>query len=668
MSKYDFSDFDEPKAKYDFSDFDKNPEPDQSIGETLLSGVVKAGQAIDSVTGAPTRAAIGKFQDGGSFSEAGQAFTNQFGEHPEFAPTGKQIAQKAGFSETRLKDVFPNLTDEQIGSALSTLSPAFKLAQYAKPTEITASGAAGLGVDVLADPTLLLPVDKIAQGIKFGANAIKDAKIAPKIIEGVSDITRGATKKIGSALTGVPEKNIETYIKNTKQVDDVIKSTDGDVSLAADELRANLQSAIQNKISNLGSDIKAAIQNAPAGSVESNSAIVDALKNIKDGINPGTYPEAISEIDDLISKVGTIGKDGKLDAAAANEAKLFLQDMAKGSYKKGGQLFALGDKSQKAAKVGASQARKIEMGLAPGTIAPNKELSTLHRYEKNVNKNLIQPGKTEAALMSAGSGQNLRNTKNLSDISKMTGFDAIGEAEKLSAAKMFGESSYLPVDATGKSFTRMAVASGLGSLFGGPVGGVLAMGATSPAVLRRAIQAGDVSKDLVLKLARSSGEVTDKVLEKAIKLAGTEEGLAILRAATISPAGLKQVAIQKENLKGIEKWIANGQQRVIETDSSLDPQFLERYQKSKDGRNDLIRAGELKPKSNQMNQMIEKIKTSEEYKKYLKEKEKQAQGKEPNQSSVKPQIKFPLVVQKDGFTAVVRNAQEFDEAKGEGWA
>lgn len=121
-------------------------------------------------------------------------------------------------------------------------------------------------------------------------------------------------------------------------------------------------------------------------------------------------------------------------------------------------------------------------------------------------------------------------------------------------------------------------------------------------------------------------------------------------------------------LKGVEKWMANGQQRVIETDSSLDPQFLERYQKSKNGRNDLIRAGELKPGSNQMNQMIQKIKSSEEYKQFQKEKEKQDQGKEPDQAKAAPKIKFPLVVQKDGFTAVVRNQSELEEAKGEGWA
>jgi hypothetical protein len=120
--------------------------------------------------------------------------------------------------------------------------------------------------------------------------------------------------------------------------------------------------------------------------------------------------------------------------------------------------------------------------------------------------------------------------------------------------------------------------------------------------------------------------------------------------------------------KGIEKWIANGQQKVIETDASIDSDFLKKYQATVQGRKDLIRAGDLQPRSNQLNQLIDKIKSSEEYKQFQKEKEKQAQGKEPDQAKAAPQIKFPLVVQKDGYTAVVRNLDELKEAKSEGWA
>lgn len=124
----------------------------------------------------------------------------------------------------------------------------------------------------------------------------------------------------------------------------------------------------------------------------------------------------------------------------------------------------------------------------------------------------------------------------------------------------------------------------------------------------------------------------------------------------------------QSGVKGIERWISKGQERVLETDSSIDSEFLKSFPESKKEKDLLIRAGELKPNSQRMNEVIDEIKKSEKYKKFQKEKEKQAQGKEPNQSKAQPKIKFPLVVQKDGYTAVVRNQSELDEAKGEGWA
>ena len=81
----------------------------------------------------------------------------------------------------------------------------------------------------------------------------------------------------------------------------------------------------------------------------------------------------------------------------------------------------------------------------------------------------------------------------------------------------------------------------------------------------------------------------------------------------------------------------------------------------------MIRASELKPNSPSLQRTVDQIKSSEEYKKFIKEKEKQVQAKEPDQAAA-PKIKFPLVVQKDGYTAVVRNADELSEAKSEGWA
>lgn len=124
--------------------------PLQRVSSAILKPIVAAGKFIDSYTGAPVRSAIGALQNN---QNPISAYANQFGANPELAPTGKDIATKAGISpEQKIK----------LGT-LGTVSPA---------------GVAGLAIDVLADPTLVLPLGKIAEG-------------GGKILKGVGDLATG---------------------------------------------------------------------------------------------------------------------------------------------------------------------------------------------------------------------------------------------------------------------------------------------------------------------------------------------------------------------------------------------------------------------------------------------------------------------------------------------
>lgn len=549
------------------------------VGDYALEKVGEAGRFIDKYTGAPTRAAIGAAQDANNPLEA---FANQFGEDPELAPTGKEIVQKAGVPDTRLSEILPSFYTDSDKDAEDWLK--FKRGGAA---DISASGAAGLAMDVVADPINVIPGVAFGKGMKVGSNAAKRGtkalgRAAKKSGELISNASAKATSKVGHALTGVPEKDIATYISKTDDVDSLIGRYGDDMSLAADELRENLQGAISKKITTLNDDIVKAIDNAPVGSKVSNDAIVDALEHVKSGVNANYHPNAIKEIDDLIIRVKSDTVDGMINARAANDAKRFLQDMAKGSYLKNGQLFSSSKQASKAAKAGASKARKAEMQLAPGTIEANKELARLHRYEKNVNKNLIAPGKTESALLSAGSGANARNAKNLKEISEAVDFDAIGEAEKLSAARSFGNPSLVPVDATGKSATRMGVGALVGSLAGGPLGTAIGMAFTSPVVLKQSIRAGKVPARVIRRLTNSTGKITDDVLEQAIRASKTEAGQEIIRAGlNVSKSKavqdyskvadkrdkrkgqFKSEAVAQKPLKGRSKWAQQGYEKVL---------------------------------------------------------------------------------------------------------
>ena len=174
--------------------------------------------------------------------------------------------------------------------------------------------------------------------------------------------------------------------------------------------------------------------------------------------------------------------------------------MADSSYGKPGQIFSIGSEAANAAKSGAAKARQLIDVAEPGVTEMNAKLSKLHDIENNINKNIIKPGKPEAALMSAGSGGNARNVKSLDQLGEFTGTPMLEEAQILAAMRTFGNAKYLPVDTTGKSLTRMGVGTAGGFLLGGPVGAAVGAASTSPATLKGAIDLGNLASKGLSKL------------------------------------------------------------------------------------------------------------------------------------------------------------------------
>lgn len=158
----------------------------KNIGaKTLKNVVIPVGRAVDSYTGAPVRKAIGAYQDD---KNPAYAFMDQFGANPDLAPSGKEIAQKAGFSESSLSDVLPDLFNET-GEGWK-----FQKGGWADPT---ASGAAGLGVDLVADWTNILPPSALAKALLKGGTA--GAKASVKGSAKAVDLATG-TKTATTAL------------------------------------------------------------------------------------------------------------------------------------------------------------------------------------------------------------------------------------------------------------------------------------------------------------------------------------------------------------------------------------------------------------------------------------------------------------------------------------
>jgi hypothetical protein len=156
---------------------EKTLEKANAAKSALVNFVAGVGRKVDSVTGAPARKALGTMQDGGDLIDAAKAGWEQFGSDPEAAPTGKEIAAKAGFS-TEQTIPAPWVELDQKGLKMGKFSPA---------------GAAGLAVDVVVDPTNFIPVTKIAKGAgTLASKAVgKGTDIGTSVLAGAVDAVTG---------------------------------------------------------------------------------------------------------------------------------------------------------------------------------------------------------------------------------------------------------------------------------------------------------------------------------------------------------------------------------------------------------------------------------------------------------------------------------------------
>lgn len=154
------------------------PSAEQSFGNAFQA-VGELGEKVDRYTGAPIRKAIGELQSGKSILESLSALRDQFGKPSNTAPTGKQIAQKAGVTDKGLSDLLPG--------AFNETGEGWKL-QKGGWADISGSGAAGLGIDLAADPVNLLPLAGLAK------KAIKSTAIGAKALETAAAPARKAAE------------------------------------------------------------------------------------------------------------------------------------------------------------------------------------------------------------------------------------------------------------------------------------------------------------------------------------------------------------------------------------------------------------------------------------------------------------------------------------------
>ena len=211
------------------------------LGDILANGVVKVASAVDSVSGAPTRAAISAMQDG---ENPFKAFASQFGES-EGAPTGADIAKKAGIPDTPIA----KFSGDQAASVVEKFVPgvgvmhAFMSDDAKNRTyQPTAADVAGAGVELVADPTNLLGVGEVAGAVKKGLGTIgkgtgvvADAtKAAARTVPGVKTaevVSKAGADTVAHATAAIKKMFSPTQAPDFKQLTDIAVKNGIDTSL-----------------------------------------------------------------------------------------------------------------------------------------------------------------------------------------------------------------------------------------------------------------------------------------------------------------------------------------------------------------------------------------------------------------------------------------------------
>lgn len=351
------------------------------------------------------------------------------------------------------------------------------------------------------------------QLVTKGIGKVIDSPIGQKVISK----GKGLIGKVGEALTGVPKKQISTYIDRGPQINRMITDSAGSTPLAADEMRYGWNRDIQNTKNAMNKKITDLT--TVSGQRINPEEIYTELELVKNQLNPKTAADQIAEIEGmqntLMDMVG-LGKAtdnaGTISVKEAADFQKYLKPKAQSQYIDGtGKMFATGDDTARAAKAGQRATRKA-MGMAePGIGEANLKLSKLHKLEKTMNRNMLKEGATEHSILAAGGG-NERAADNLRKLDEITGSNAVKDAENLSAMQTFKDPPFLPMDTTGKASARMGVGGGLGGGVMGlltdfnpammTVGTFLGSAATSP----KALKAG-------LDLTRLSAQELNMVLQ-----------------------------------------------------------------------------------------------------------------------------------------------------------
>lgn len=476
--------------------------------------------------------------------------------------------------------------EEIVGSSVPVAAPASMVPKLAKYANALSSGkglgfaglrtglAAGQGAVMSAlsgseNDTAKDLVNNVGQGAKISGGIQAAAESLPY----VGRFAKAAGTKLGSALSGISEDIVENFAKRTDQVTKLINQSGGDMSAGADAVRQELSNGIQSYKNSANKQISAALEASKNDTIIDETPILNALKKARDKLNPNFDQSSINEIEDIISRVQSEAQTGRsgsgLTAKGLYEAKKFLNEASKSSYRKDGQIFTRSDQASRAASQAAKEARLLIEKYIPEISEADKKISRLYQIEGRLNKNLLATGKPDSALFAAGAGENLRNAATLRELEKLTNVPVMQRAKDLATAKEFANPALVPRDVTGKSVARMALGGAVGAITGGDEkSAAIGAGLASPFALKYSIKFGDI----VGKIAKELPDFAKFARENPV---AAQAAVQLIRGSMNNIDNEAKKSPKK--LKGEMAWIKNGSDKIgvkIENPNQMQKKLL----------------------------------------------------------------------------------------------
>lgn len=274
-----------------------------------------------------------------------------------------------------------------------------------------------------------------------GEGALKVAGAGAKALAKTS-----AGSKVGALVSGVSDTVIKAYADGAQRIKAAFAEGGESSFRMAEAARKQYITDLVQTRSALNDTIGKGVEDSSA--VIRSEPIIENLKASSAKLNPKLDGAQIDEINALIKSVEEVSfKDGSIPIQTAQQLKVKMQGIADGAYSVPGVNNAA-TPAQQAAKGAAAVTRQtMEPVLPKSVLKANKDLSTLHTIEDNMNKALLNPRASSSQLAAAGRNTTEAGAKNLADLQDMqaiTGRNMVQPAQDIAAAQDLGKYKFKP--------------------------------------------------------------------------------------------------------------------------------------------------------------------------------------------------------------------------------